>query len=51
MRIIGVLSIGLLLAACGVDGAPSAPEPEPAQQPTGGFTVSGTASAGVTARR
>ena len=46
-----VLSLGLvaLLAACGADGAPTAPEPEP-ETPPPGLSISGTASVGISSR-
>lgn len=46
-----ILSLGLvaLLAACGADGAPIAPEPEP-ETPPPGVSISGTASVGISNR-
>ncbi|MGI3183927.1 argininosuccinate lyase [Nioella aestuarii] len=43
-RLIPVLMIAALLAACGVDGRPTHPEPRPAP----GVSISGTVEIGVT---
>ena len=44
IRLIPALMITALLAACGVDGSPTHPEP----RPTSGVSVSGTVEIGVT---
>jgi hypothetical protein len=45
MRVLAALSLTLLIAACGVDGPPTAPDPAPERST--GVTVSGSAQAGV----
>lgn len=44
---IRILPLVLLLAACGVDGAPVPPDSTPDARPTPGVTVSGTAEFGI----
>lgn len=45
MKYLMVLSTLALLAACGIDGEPSTPEPEAATKT--GITITGRAEAGV----
>jgi len=48
-RVLSILVV-LSLAACGVDGEPTRPNPKP-ERPSTGVTVSGTARIGVSVSR
>jgi len=52
IRSIAILSLSALLAACGVDGEPETPQPQPKPQttqsaPKTGVSISGSVRAGV----